>query len=167
MSSIVTTGSSLKSSTQPAALLEACLFLDGAEKLRNGANPGIAPKNNMSITISSDDGVAQITATLPVDVTVLADGGVKYGAKDYLGGTYAAFTAGGAVTSDTRMEAVVQIASILSASEKAVQPVEDQPNNVQVESSSENGTITITATLPISTSIDATGAIEIVAIDYL
>jgi hypothetical protein len=167
MSAIVTTGSSLKSSTQPAALLEACLYLDGAEKARNGANPGIAPKNNMSITISSDDGVAQITATLPVDVTVLADGGVKYGAKDYLGGAYAAFTAGGAVTSDTRMEAVVQVASILSATEKLVQPVEDQPNNVQVESSSENGTITITATLPITTSISATGEVQIVAIDYL
>lgn len=167
MSVIVTTGSSLKSTTQPAALLEACLFLDGAEKARNGANPGIAPKNNMSITISSDDGVAQITATLPVDVTVLADGGVKYGAKDYLGGAYAAFTAGGDVTSDSRMEAVVQIASILSATEKLVQPAEDQPNNVQVESSSENGTITITASLPITTTIGSTGEVEIIAIDYL
>jgi hypothetical protein len=76
MSAITTTGSSLKSTNQPAALLEACLFLDSAEKARNGANPGIAPKNNISITVSSDDGVAQITATLPVDVTVLADGGV-------------------------------------------------------------------------------------------
>jgi hypothetical protein len=65
------------------------------------------------------------------------------------------------------MEAVVQVAAILSASEKAVQPAEDQPNNVQVESSSENGTITITATLPITTSIATTGEIGIVAIDYL
>lgn len=167
MSVINTTGSSLKSTNQPAAFLEACLFLDAAEKARNGANPGIAPKNNMSITISSDDGVAQITATLPVDVTVLADGGVKYGAKDYLGGTYGAFVSGGDVTSDTRMEAIVQIASILSASEKLVQPLEDQPNNVQVESSSEAGTITVTAALPITTSISATGEVQIVAIDYL
>jgi hypothetical protein len=167
MSVILTTGSSIKSTNQPAALLEACLFLDGAEKARNGANPGIAPKNNISITISSDDGVAQVTATLPVEVTVLADGGVKYAAKNYLGGVYALFTPGGDVTADTRMEAVVQIASILSASEKLVQPLEDQPNNVQVESSSEAGTITVTATLPISTSIGTTGEVEIIAIDYL
>jgi hypothetical protein len=167
MSSIITTGSSLKSGTIPAAFFEACLFLDSAEKARNGANPGIAPKNNMTVTISSDEGVAQITATLPVDVTVLADGGIKYGAKDYLGGIYGAFTAGGDVTADTRMEAVVQIASILAAKEKTVQPLEDQPNNIQIESSSENGTITVTATLPISTSISAAGVVEIVAIDYL
>jgi hypothetical protein len=167
MSSIVTTGSSLKSSTKPAALLEACLFLDAAEKARNGANPGIAPKNNMSVTISADEGVAQISATLPVEVTVLTDGGIKYAAKDYLGGTFAAFTAGGAVTADTRMEAVAQVASLLAAEEKTIQPLEDQPNNVQIESSSENGTITVTATLPITTSISAAGIVEIVAVDYL
>ncbi len=167
MSAIVTTGSSLKSTNQPAALLEACLLLDASEKARNGANPGVAPKNNMSITISSDEGVAQITASFPVAVTVLADGGIKYAATDYLGGTYAVFTPGGDVTADTQMEAVAQIASILSATEKLVQPVEDQPNNVQVESSSESGTINITATLPISTSISATGQVQIVAVDYL
>lgn len=167
MSVIVTTGSSLKSVNQPAALLEACLLLDATEKLRNGANPGVAPKNNMSITISSDDGVAQITASFPVAVSILADGGIKYAPTNYLGTGYAAFTPGGDVTSDTQMEAVSQIASILSASEKLVQPVEDQPNNVQVESSSEAGTITVTATLPISTTISATGQVVIVAIDYL
>jgi hypothetical protein len=167
MSSILLTGSSLKSSTIPAAFLEACLFLDNAEKTRNGANPGVTPKNNLSVTFSSDEGTATVAATLPVTVTVTATGGIDYEAKDYLGGTYAAFTAGGAVTAISRMAAVVQLAQLLSAAEKAVQPVEDQPNYIQVDSSSESGTITVTATLPVTQAIDATGGISIAAIDYL
>lgn len=168
MSLIVTTGSSLKSDTIPAALIEAALLVDAAEKARNGANTGITPKNNMSLTFSNDDGTANIAATLPADISVGADGGVRYLAKDYLGGAYAAFTAGGAITATTAMSAFVQVAQILSAAEKAVQPVEDQSNFVQVESSSETGTITVTAALPFSAVIDAvTGSLTITALDYL
>jgi hypothetical protein len=167
MSVILTTGSSLQSDTIPAALVESALLLDAAEKARNGANPGITPKNNVSITFSSDDGTAIIAATLPVDVTVGADGSVRYLPKDYLGGSYAAFTPGGAVTATTRMAAFVQIAQILSAAEKAIQPAEDQPNFVQVESSSENGTVTVTAAVPFNSAIDSAGSLTITALDYL
>jgi hypothetical protein len=167
MSSIITTGSSLNSDTLPAAFLEAALFLDAGEKLRNGANPGITPKSFVTASFSADEGVVTIAASLPVDVTVSADGAVSYTAKDYLGGTYAAFTAGGAVTATTRMAALVQVAQLLSAAEKAVQPVEDQPNFLQLESSSESGTISINAALPVSSSIDANGNVLFTAIDYL
>jgi hypothetical protein len=167
MSIFVPGASQLKSTNQPAAFLEICLLLDGAEKLRNGANPGVAAKNNVSLTFSSDEGVAQVTATLPTAVTGLADGGIKYLAKDYLGGTYATFTPGGDVTAVFLPDALVQVASQLAASEKGVLPVEDQPNNIQIDSSSENGTISITATIPISTVVDSTGRIQIVAVDYL
>ncbi len=168
MSLILTTGSSLKSDTKPAALIEAALLLDGAEKARNGANPGITPKNNVSLVFSSDEGTANITATLPVDVSVGTDGGVKYLPKDYLGGTYAAFTAGGDVTATSAMAAFLQVAQILSAAEKAIQPTEDQPNFIQVDSSSETGTVTITAAIPYSSAIDATtGSLTITALDYL
>lgn len=167
MSVILTNGSSLKSDTIPAALVEAALLLDAAEKARNGANPGITPKNNISLTFSSDDGTANIAATLPVEVTVGADGSVHYLPKDYLGGAYAAFTPGGDVTAATRMAAFVQVAQILSAAEKAIQPAEDQPNFVQVESSSENGTVTVTAGIPFTSTIDAAGSLTITALDYL
>jgi hypothetical protein len=167
MSVISTTGSSLKSTNIPAALLEAALFLDAGEKNRNGANPGLAPKNSISIVISSDDGTVNISATLPSDVTVGAGGTLIYNAKDYLGGTYAAFTAGGDVTATTRMDAFVQIAQMLSNAEKAVTPVEDQPNFVQVESSSESGNITVTATLPYNGTILAAGTLEVIVLDYL
>lgn len=167
MSLIITTGSSLQSDTIPAAFLEAALLLDSSEKARNGANPGITPKNNLSVTFSSDDGTANIAATLPVDVTVAATGAVTYAAKDYLGGTYSVFTAGGDVTATTRQTALVQVAQLLSAAEKNIQPVEDQPNFIQIESSSETGLITITASLPYTSTIDAAGSITITALDYL
>jgi hypothetical protein len=167
MSAINTTGSSLKSTTLPAALLEACLFLDSAEKTRNGANPGLSPKNAISIVISSDDGTVNVSGALPADVTVGPLGSLIYNAKDYLGGTYAAFTPGGDLTATSRMDAVVQIAQMLSSAEKAITPTEDQPNFVQVDSSSESGLITITATLPYNAVILTLGTIEIATLDYL
>lgn len=166
MSTIVTTGSSLKSTNIPAAFLETALLLDAGEKARNGANPGIAPKNNVTISLGVDEGVANITATLPADTTVSATG-INYNAKDYLGGSYAAFTAGGDVTSTSTMDALVQVGSILAAAEKTIQPVEDQPNNIQIESSSENGTITITAALPVTATVNTDGTVKFTAIDYL
>ncbi len=167
MSSIVTTGSSLKSTNIPAALLESALFLDSAEKGRNGANPGLAPKNSISINISSDDGTVNISASLPAEVSLGAGGVLVYNAKDYLGGVFAAFTPGGDVTATSRMDAFVQVAQMLSMAEKLVQPAEDQPNFVQVEASSETGAITITATLPYNAAILAAGTVEITTLDYL
>ncbi len=167
MSAIITTGSSLKSTTIPAALFEAALFLDSAEKTRNGANPGLAPKNSISIVISSDDGTINVSAALPSDVSVGTGGTLVYNAKDYLGGTYAAFTAGGDVTATSRMDAFVQIAQLLSSAEKAITPTEDQPNFIQIDSSSESGLITVTATLPYNATVLATGTVEIATLDYL
>lgn len=167
MSSIVVTGSSVKSSTLPAALLEACLLLDTAEKTRNGANPGLPAKNFLTLTISSDEGIINISAALPASITLGTDGSIVYNATDYLGAAYSPFTSGGAITATSVMDAVVMLAQILSNTEKLVTPLEDQPNFVQVEASSEAGTITVTATLPYRATILTSGAIEINAIDYL
>jgi hypothetical protein len=166
MSTILTTASTLKSDNMPAALLEAALLVDAAEKARNGANPGVAPKNNLSVTFNSDDGTCLIAATIPADVTV-SSGGIQYAAKDYLGASYTSFTAGGDVTATNRIAAFVQVAQILSAAEKAVTPIEDQPNNVTVDSSSETGSITVAATLPVSSAIDTNGSVLFTAVDYL
>jgi hypothetical protein len=166
MSAINTTGSSLKADTKAAAFLEACLLLDGAEKARNAANPGIAPKNNVSVTFSNEEGVAQVSIQLPAAPTATG-AGLIYAPTDYLGGAFGVFTPGGDVTATTVMSAVSQVAHILSATEKTVQPIEDQPNNVQIESSSENGFITITATIPFTQTIDVDGNIKIVALDYV
>ena len=167
MSNILTTGSTLKSTNIPSAFLESCLFLDSAEKARNGANPGLPAKNSLTLTVSSDQGLIDISAVLPAEVTIGTDGSIVYNAKDYLGGTYAAFTSGGAVTATTAMDAVVLVAQLLSNAEKAVIPIEEQPNYVQVVASSETGTITVTATLPYNAVILAAGTVELIAVDYL
>lgn len=167
MSSIATTGSSIKSTNIPAALFEAALLLDSAEKARNGSNPGLAPKSNIAVTISSDEGISTITASLPAEVSLDTTGSLSYNAKDYLGGSFAAFTSGGDLTVTTAMDAFVMIAQRLSMAEKAVLPAEDQPNFVQVESSSETGTITVTATLPYTSVILASGKLEVTIVDYL
>lgn len=168
MSTIVTTGSSLAADTLPGAVLEAALLLDNAEKTRNGANPGVAAKNAISATVAVDEGTFNITASIPATMATTTAGAITYTPSDYLGSTYTSFTAGGAVTATNRVAAFVQVCQLLSAAEKAVTPIEDQPNNIQVESSSENGTITVTAALPVTFAIDATsGAVTITAIDYL
>ncbi|MBW4471018.1 MAG: hypothetical protein KME45_11535 [Stenomitos rutilans HA7619-LM2] len=167
MSSITTTGSSLKSTHLPSALLETALLLDAAEKGRNGANPGIAPKNNITITFNADDGTCAIAAAIPVDVTVGSGGALTYAAKDYLGSSYTTFTAGGDVTASNVIAAFVQVAQILSAAEKAISPIEDQPNNITVDSSSETQTITIAANLPVVSSINSSGNVLFSATDYL
>lgn len=167
MSLIVTNGSSINSTNLPAALLEACLLLDAAEKARNGANPGLPPKNFLTMTISSDEGLVNISAILPSSVTLGADGSIVYNASDYVGAAYSAFVPGGDLTATTVMDSVVMIAQLLSNTEKLVQPLEDQPNFVQLESSSEAGTITVNATLPYRAVVLAAGSIEIVAVDYL
>jgi hypothetical protein len=168
MSNFVSTGSSLKSTNLPAAMFEAALFLDNAEKARNGANPGLTPKSNIAVTVSSDEGIASITASLPADVSIDATtGSILYNAKDYLGGTYAVFTGGGDVVTASAMDAFVIIAQRLSMAEKLIQPAEDQPNFVQIESSSESGLITVTATLPYVGSILPTGQFQVTMIDYL
>lgn len=168
MSVFNSSGSSLKSTTIPAALFEAALFLDAAEKARNGANPGLSPKSNIAVTISSDEGVATITAALPADVAIdNVTGSIAYNAKDYLGGTYAVFTGGGDVATTSAMDAFIIVAQRLSIAEKLIQPAEDQPNFVQVESSSESGLISVTATLPYTSTIMPDGSLSVVMVDYL
>lgn len=167
MSSILTTASSLKSVTLPAAFLEACLLLDTAEKARNGANPGLPAKNFLTMTIASDEGLINISATLPSSITLGSDGSIIYNSSDYLSPAYSGFLAGGDVTATTVMDSVVFLAQTLSNAEKLVQPLEDQPNFVQVEASSETGVITVSATLPYRAIVLPSGSIEIQAIDYL
>lgn len=169
MSAIDVTGSSIKSTTLPSALLEACLLLDNREKARNGLYPSLPQKNNVTITFSSDDSTVSISAALPVNVIIenTTIGGIIYDAKPYLGAAFDVATPGGDLTSTTLQGQLLQIAQMLSNAEKAITPVEDQSNFVQVESSSETGLTTVTATLPFSLTILSAGEVKIVANDYV
>ncbi len=166
MSVLNSTGSGILSTNIPAGFIEAAMLLDKAEKTRNGENPGLGAKNAISITISSDEGLINVQANLPCDTSSLADGSLVYNAKDYLGAAYSVFAPGGSLTATTKMDVLVQIAQMISQAEKTILPVEDQPNFLQIDSSSEAGTINITATIPFTAAFLA-NSVSILAVDYL
>lgn len=168
MTAYVSTGSSLSSDTISAAFIEAARILNDAESLRNSANPGVAPKNNVSMTADFDGKTLNTTLALPIIQTFDISGKVVIGVQDYLGVTYSAFTVGtGQAKSSTKMGAVLEIAQLLAAAEKAVTPETDQPNNIQITYDFESQLANITATTPFTPSIGALGEITLTALDYV
>ncbi|MFN6515701.1 MAG: hypothetical protein RMY29_014565 [Nostoc sp. CreGUA01] len=162
------TSGTLKSTQVPQAFFEVCRALDAAENLRNGANPGLPPRRNLSTTVSFDTGTIAVAATLPVTTNIQSNGSIDIVASDYLGSTYSTFANGGGdLKSDTLPEALLEMASILAAAEKAVTPTENQPNNVQIQFDIETGSATISANLPFNTLAAANGDVTVHAIDYL
>ncbi|MCC5624452.1 hypothetical protein [Nostoc sp. CHAB 5715] len=99
---------------------------------------------------------------------IQSNGSIDIVASDYLGSTYSVFVNGGGdLNSDTLPEALLEIASVLAATEKAVTPTENQPNNVQIQFDIETGNATISANLPFNTAAASNGDVTIHAIDYL
>jgi hypothetical protein len=169
MSVFANGGGTLKSTQIPAAFFELCRELDAAEQNRNGANPGIAPRRNLSTTVSFDTGTIAVAATIPVIVSVAADGSIGLAAQDYLGATYSTFDpgTGGDLTSTTVMAAFLEMSSLLAAAEKEVTPIDAQPNNIQISFDLEAGNATVSANLPFTTLGATNGDVTIHAIDYL
>ncbi|NJL64897.1 MAG: hypothetical protein HC903_27705 [Methylacidiphilales bacterium] len=162
------TAGTLNSTQIPAAFFEVCRALDAAENLRNGSNPGLPPRRNLSTTVSFDTGTIAVAATLPVSVNVQTDGSIDITASDYLGATYSTFSGGGGtLKSDTLPEAFLELANILAAAEKAVTPADAQPNNIQIQFDIETGSATISANMPFTTEAASDGDVTIHAIDYL
>lgn len=163
------TGGALVSTTLPAALFEVSRLLISAENTRNAANSGVAAINNITANLSIDGGVASIAATIPIIATLSTSGVPTISAQNYLGSAYTGFIPGtGAdVKSTNVIAAFVEIAQLLSATEKGVTPVENQPDNVQITYDLEASSATISANLPFSTTASASGNITIEALDYL
>lgn len=163
------TGGTLKSAKKPAALFEMARVLDAAENSRNGANPGIPAKQNLTVTVDFGTRTAAIAATLPITATIGVDGKPILDVSDYLGAPYSTFVPGpdGDLKSTDIPSAFLELAQIVSNAEKAVTPVDDQPNNVQITYDLEAGNVTIAGTLPITTASEADGDVVIQAVDYL
>lgn len=162
------TSGSLKSTQIPQAFFEICRFLDAAENTRNGANPGLAPRRNLSTTVSFDAGTVAVAATIPIVTTIEAGGAIKISGSDYLGSTYSTFANGGGdLISTNIVAAFLELGSLLAAAEKAVTPVENQPNNIQIVIDTEAGNATVSANLPFTTAAATNGDVTIQAIDYL
>lgn len=168
MTAYISTGSSLSSDTLAAAFVEAARILNDAESNRNAANPGVAPKNNVSMTADFDGRTLNTTLALPIIQTFDGSGKVVIQAQDYLGTIYSAFTVGtGDAKSSTKMGAALEIAQILAAAEKAVTPETDQPNNIQITYDFEAKLANISATTPFTPSIGLNGEVTLTALDYV
>lgn len=168
MTAYVSTGSGLNSDYLAGAVVESFRLLNQAEAARNAANLGGTQKNNVTATASFDNNVFSFSAALPIGITLDASGKSVIAASDYLGSTYSAFTVGtGEAKSTTLPNLVLELAQKLSAAEKLVQPATDQPNNIQIDISVEEGIATISANIPFTPSIDAIGAVTLTAQDYV
>ncbi|MBE9056349.1 hypothetical protein [Sphaerospermopsis sp. LEGE 08334] len=162
------TGGTLKSTQIPQAFFEVCRALDAAENTRNGANPGLPPRRNLSTTVSFDTGTVAVAATIPIIASIQTDGTIKISGSDYLGSTYSSFNNGGGdLTSTNIVAAFLETASLLSSAEKVVTPVENQPNNIQIVIDTEAGNATVSANLPFTTAAANNGDVTVIAIDYL
>lgn len=162
------TNGTLKSTTQPAALFELARALDAAENRRNGDNPGLAPKRNTATTVSFDTGTIAIAVAIPMSPSLDAAGVIQLTPSDYLGAPYSDFlNGGGELYSTNLIAAFAEMSQTLAAHEKAITPVDDQPNNIQVEADFETGLLTISANLPFTSSVSTGGDVVIHAVDYL
>lgn len=161
------TGGTLKSTTLPSAWFETVRLLNAAENNRNGANPGLTPKQNLTANISLDTGTIQVAATIPIEQTLVA-GVPQIIVNDYLGSAYSTFNNGGGDLDSTNLvSAFLEVSGLLHAAEKAVTPITDQPNNIQVTYDLEAGSATVAANIPFTTSADSSGKVLIDSIDYL
>lgn len=169
MTAYTPTDSSLTATTISGAFVEISRVLNDAESTRNAANPGVAAKNNVTMTADFDTRTLNITLNLPIIHAIDATSGKSVvEAQDYLGSTYSAFTVGtGEAKSTTKMGAALEISQKLAAYEKLVQPETDQPNNLQISYDFEERIAAITATIPFTPSIGATGIVQLTALDYV
>ena len=157
--------SSIKSTNLSAAFVEIALLLNIAEKVRNGANPGVPAKENMQVDADFDNGIYSIVGTMPITRTLTTDGAVILRPTAYLGGVYDIFVQGGGdAKGDTMQEAIMEIANMVAAAELLV-PEIDRPDNLQI--SWDEDTLNISATIPFNAAVLPTGAISCVAVDYL
>ena len=157
--------SSIKSTNLPAAFVEVSILLNIAEKVRNGANPGVPAKQNMQVDADFDNGIYTIVGDLPIIRTLTTDGAVILRPTPYLGGVYDVFAPGdGDAKGDTLEEAIMEIASMVAAAELLV-PEVDRPDNIQI--SFDEDSLNISATIPFNSAVTATGTVSCTAIDYL
>lgn len=168
MSAYVNTGSDLQATNKAAAFVESIRKLNEAENARNAANPGVTAKNNVSMTASFDSKTYAIAVTLGITNTIDGTGKWILDATDYLGAPYSTFVPGtGDAKSSDLPSLVLEIAQILSSAEKSVTPEVDQPNNIQIAYDNESQVATITAAIPFTAAITASGAVTLDALNYV
>lgn len=163
MSTFTNTGSSLKSTNKPAALLELAHALANAERI---ASTPEAPLNNISIAFDLEGRTAAITASLPLAASISGTGAIVVNGANYIGGSGSAFVPGTGELKSTHLPAAfLELVETVNLAELAV--TTNPPNNVSVTLDLENLTAAISASLPLTTAVDGTGKVVTTATDYL
>lgn len=70
------------------------------------------------------------------------------------------------IKSTNKAAALLELAFSLQASEAAV-PEETRPNNITISIDAETGAAAVTATLPVTFTVDNTGKVVVTGVDYI
>lgn len=160
----------LKSTTLPAALLETAQLLGVAEA-------GLeTPLNNLQISFDLEGNLASISASLPFTSSDTSVSAIGIAPTDYApiadfdAGTLPALLLANGADITNPSAALVKIAAAVNAKELEKEAAgETIPDGAGVGLSADFDTqiIAVTASLPITVSIDNTGKAVITAIDYV
>lgn len=152
----------IQSTNLPAALLELAEVLSLQEALLSTID---APLTNITVTLDLEANSAGITASLPIAATINTSGNIVLAATNYIASSTYVVGSGGDIRATSVPGAFLEIAQLVSAAELAV--AVNPPNNVTIAFDLEGQLATVTAALPISAAIDASGKILTTATDYL
>ncbi|MEH2146255.1 hypothetical protein [Nostoc sp.] len=162
MSTFNNGGGTLKSTNKPAAFLEIAHLVNEVERAASTVDVAL---DNVTINYDTGARTAVISATLPVAGSISSSGQIVITSSNYLSGSIFNPGIGGDVKGANYPGAFLEVAQLLSASEKAITPT--PPNNITIAFDLEELTATITATLPIVPTLDGSGKPVFTATDYL
>lgn len=159
-------GGSLKSTNMPAAFIELAHTLSAAEKQISTIDE---PVTNITVAFDAETLTAAIAASIPISSQTDSDGSLKIVASDYVVGSAldTAFSAGtnGSLNSDNLAAAFLELANQLNYVEQNSGP--EPPNNITIALDLETRLASVTASLPLTTTLDASGRVVIAPVDYL
>lgn len=157
--------SSLKSTSLESALLEAVVLLQVAEKAAQVIDPEVP--NSVAVDFFTGDDTAAVTLNLPITQSIGAGGNVQFAGVPYF--VEPAFSnTGSDLQAVSWAGAIVELVALLEAAEliglAATPPTE---NRIQSNLSADTARMTLSAVLPISMAINASGKAEFSAVPYL
>lgn len=156
MASFTNGGGTLKSSTMEQALVELCertQLLDAALS---------DPTGNIGLVYNADGNTSTIGLSLPVTRSIVS-GKLTYTATNFLPDDTFAPGTSGTLTSTEYPAALLELATDIQVLEVA-----QDKNNLQITIDDDAGLVTVTATMPVTYTIDSSsGATTVTADEYL
>ncbi|MFK0733475.1 MAG: hypothetical protein ACIWVG_20365 [Gloeotrichia echinulata HAB0833] len=159
MSTFNNGGGTLKSINKPAAFLEIAHLINEAERAASTVDVTL---DNVTVTYDTGARTASISATLPVGGNINSGGQIVISATNYLGSS--AFNPGtsGELKAANYPAAFLELAQLLASAESLT-----TTNNISISIDLEGLTATVSATLPVVPTIDASGRPLFTASDYI